>query len=154
MNEDRDLGPQPIGELLTQHALTSQDLVAVSDEQITHKMVARATKGRRLTPRVMGKVLRALNKASGEHYELDDLFDYAPRPDSRIDEQVPEVNTTSTDREGSYTCPSCGETIVVPVDVAGRSQEYVEDCPVCCSPVLLHVEVDTDGDVRIAARAE
>ena len=38
--------------------------------------------------------------------------------------------------EASYTCDSCGEEIVVPVDLsAGSSQEYVEDCPVCCLPI-------------------
>jgi len=57
--------------------------------------------------------------------------------------------------EESYVCPSCGEEIVVPVDEhAGRKQEYVEDCPVCCSPVLLTVRVAEDGGVDIAARAE
>jgi hypothetical protein len=43
--------------------------------------------------------------------------------------------------ESSYTCPHCGETIVIPLDAsAGREQEYVEDCPVCCSPNVIHVE--------------
>lgn len=56
--------------------------------------------------------------------------------------------------ETSYICPSCGEEIVIPVDnAAGRSQEYVEDCPVCCSPVVLTVEIDGD-DVRCSAIAE
>ena len=37
--------------------------------------------------------------------------------------------------EASYVCESCGEEIVVPIDLsAGTSQEYVEDCPVCCCP--------------------
>jgi hypothetical protein len=32
--------------------------------------------------------------------------------------------------EASYHCDSCGEEIVVPIDLsAGPSQEYVEDCP-------------------------
>jgi Cysteine-rich CPXCG len=31
--------------------------------------------------------------------------------------------------EGSYICESCGEEIVVPIDLsAGAEQEYVEDC--------------------------
>jgi hypothetical protein len=31
--------------------------------------------------------------------------------------------------EASYVCDSCGEEIVVPIDLsAGASQEYVEDC--------------------------
>lgn len=57
--------------------------------------------------------------------------------------------------EGSYDCPCCGEQIVVPVDVhAGEEQEYVEDCPVCCSPVLLCVRIDPDGCPSIVAKEE
>ena len=54
--------------------------------------------------------------------------------------------------EASYLCDSCGEEIVVPIDLsAGASQEYVEDCPVCCCPNIVHVEVDEDDDVRVWA---
>src|SRR5207244_6324761 len=28
---------------------------------------------------------------------------------------------------------------------AGSEQEYVEDCPVCCCPHVIYVEVDEDG---------
>jgi len=57
--------------------------------------------------------------------------------------------------EASYTCDSCGEEIVVPIDLsAGTSQEYVEDCPVCCRPNVIHVEVEEDGDVRVWAQRE
>jgi len=57
--------------------------------------------------------------------------------------------------EASYVCQACGEEIVVPVDPSsGGEQEYVEDCPVCCRPHLLRVQVASDGDVRIEARAE
>jgi len=43
--------------------------------------------------------------------------------------------------EGRYVCPSCGELIVIPLDPTGGSeQEYVEDCPVCCNPNVIHVE--------------
>jgi len=56
--------------------------------------------------------------------------------------------------ETSYICPSCGEDIVIPVDnAAGRSQEYVEDCPVCCSPVVLRVEIEGD-EAHCSAVAE
>ncbi len=52
--------------------------------------------------------------------------------------------------EATYICDSCGEEIVVPVDPsAGAHQEYVEDCPVCCHPNVLTIEVDEDGSVRI-----
>jgi hypothetical protein len=57
--------------------------------------------------------------------------------------------------EASYACNSCGEEIVVPVDLsAGTSQEYVEDCPVCCHPNVIHVEVEENGEVRAWAENE
>ena len=78
MNEEieRNLGEQPIARLLQEHGLEAHDLVAASTEQITHKMVSKACKGRRLTLNVQSKVLRALNKASGKTYSLSDLFNY------------------------------------------------------------------------------
>jgi Cysteine-rich CPXCG len=57
--------------------------------------------------------------------------------------------------EATYVCDSCGEEIVVPIDVsAGSSQEYIGDCPVCCRPNVIHVEGDEDGDVRVWAEKE
>ena len=48
--------------------------------------------------------------------------------------------------EVTYICDSCGEEIVIPVDPSGgRSQQYVEDCPVCCHPNVIRVEFDRDG---------
>ena len=77
MEIERDLGPQPLADLLTQHGLTNRDLVAASTEQITHKMVNRAARGRRLTPHVMTKICNALNRASEQSYLVSDLFTYA-----------------------------------------------------------------------------
>jgi hypothetical protein len=57
--------------------------------------------------------------------------------------------------EASYICDSCGEEIVVPIDLsAGATQEYVEDCPVCCRPNVIHFEVDGDDEVRVWATRE
>jgi hypothetical protein len=57
--------------------------------------------------------------------------------------------------ESSYICDSCGEEIVIPIDLsAGESQQYVEDCPVCCHPNVVSVEVDAEGDIRAWAEAE
>jgi hypothetical protein len=36
----------------------------------------------------------------------------------------------------------------------GSEQEYGEDCPVCCVPLLLRVLVDPDGEIAIDARSE
>ena len=72
----RDLGEQPIAALLVHHGLKSHDLVAASTEQITHKMVTRACKGRRLTNNVQSKLQRVLNQLTGENYRLAALFNY------------------------------------------------------------------------------
>jgi hypothetical protein len=57
--------------------------------------------------------------------------------------------------EASYYCDSCGEEIVVPIDfAAGTEQTYVEDCPVCCHPMVIHVEIDDDGNVSVTGEAE
>ncbi|MBI5819793.1 MAG: hypothetical protein HZA88_12485 [Verrucomicrobia bacterium] len=75
-NIERNLGEQPIARLMQEHGLKAHDLVTASTEQITHKMVARACKGRRLTLNTQSKVLRALNSATGKSYALADLFNY------------------------------------------------------------------------------
>lgn len=61
----------------------------------------------------------------------------------------------SPDAEATYVCDSCGEEIVVPVDIsAGAHQDYVEDCPVCCHPMSLHVEIDPEGEARVEGEHE
>ena len=56
--------------------------------------------------------------------------------------------------EASYICDSCGEEIVVPIDpTAGSHQHYVEDCPVCCNPNELVVQIG-DDQVDLDSRAE
>ena len=57
--------------------------------------------------------------------------------------------------ETSYACPACGEEIELYVDLsAGREQEFVQDCPVCCRPTVLRVHVAEDGAVSIVPSAE
>lgn len=59
------------------------------------------------------------------------------------------------DDDSSYICGECGEEIVVPIDLtAGAEQEYVEDCPVCCRPNVIRVEIDPDGDTRVWGQLE
>jgi len=76
IEEQREYGPQPIAELMATHNLKAHDLVAASTEQITHKMVARACKGRKLSRRVQLKLVAALNIAAKENYPLQACFTY------------------------------------------------------------------------------
>ncbi|MAB79609.1 MAG: CPXCG motif-containing cysteine-rich protein [Planctomycetes bacterium] len=61
----------------------------------------------------------------------------------------------SAEEEAFYLCPACGEEIGIPVDLSGGSeQEYVEDCPVCCRPVLLRIHIHGEGGPTITAQTE
>jgi len=72
----RDFGEQPIAAIMLENDLKPKDLVTASTEQISHKMVSRACKGRKLNPHVKAKVNRALNKASGKEFTQKELFNY------------------------------------------------------------------------------
>ena len=57
--------------------------------------------------------------------------------------------------EATYVCDACGEEIEIQVDPsAGAEQVYVEDCPVCCNPNVLHVAIDDDGLPTVRAEPE
>jgi hypothetical protein len=73
---EKNLGEQLISRIMAAGGLKPHDLVAHSDEQLTHKMVTRAMKGRRLTLHAQSKVRNALNKVVGKDYLLKDLFTY------------------------------------------------------------------------------
>ena len=52
-------------------------------------------------------------------------------------------------------CPYCGEMLDLSVDLSAGSQDYIEDCQVCCEPMEVHVEVAADGTLqRVAARRQ
>jgi len=78
MNADleRNLGEQPIARIMADARITRHDLVALSPKHITHKMVARACKGRKLTPHSKTLILDALNRAAEKTYSMSDLFNY------------------------------------------------------------------------------
>jgi hypothetical protein len=73
---ERDLGEQPIAKIMAEHGFKPNDLVSNSTEQITHKMVSRAVKGRRLNLKIQYRILNALNKTASNQYTLRDLFNY------------------------------------------------------------------------------
>ena len=44
------------------------------------------------------------------------------------------------------TCPHCWETIELVLDLSVPTQSYVEDCPVCCKPMLVAYSA-VDGEI-------
>ena len=73
---ERNLGEQPIARIMAGAGLKPHDVVKASAVQMTHKMLSRACKGRRLTPNTQGIVLNALQAATGKTYTLAELFTY------------------------------------------------------------------------------
>jgi len=64
-------------------------------------------------------------------------------------------SAAASDNSASYICDACGETIVIPLDLTeGHDQEYVEDCPVCCNPNVIHVSVSASGAAQVWAAPE
>ncbi|MDH2431821.1 CPXCG motif-containing cysteine-rich protein [Pokkaliibacter sp. MBI-7] len=51
-------------------------------------------------------------------------------------------------------CPYCGEEIDVTVDCSVEEQEYVEDCSVCCSPILLNIVIEDGEQISVSASRE
>jgi hypothetical protein len=44
------------------------------------------------------------------------------------------------------TCPHCWETISLTLDLSVPEQSYIEDCPVCCKPMLISYSA-VDGEL-------
>ena len=41
-----------------------------------------------------------------------------------------------------FSCPYCGESNTLPIDVTGGSnQEFVVDCEVCCAPIAIRLRI-------------
>lgn len=70
-------GTQPLDTLMEKLGLKNHDLVGKSSEQLSHKVVAKGRKGRRLTLNAQMKILNALNACQTEKkFGLNDLFNY------------------------------------------------------------------------------
>ncbi|MEO8306595.1 MAG: CPXCG motif-containing cysteine-rich protein [Pseudomonadota bacterium] len=46
------------------------------------------------------------------------------------------------------SCPYCSETINVRADLSAGSQSYVEDCQVCCQPIMICVNVEPTAETE------
>lgn len=48
-------------------------------------------------------------------------------------------------------CPWCGETFVTFFDLSTGETNYIEDCQVCCRPIMLVYRITSKGNVRVQA---
>jgi hypothetical protein len=47
----------------------------------------------------------------------------------------------------TVACPWCGESFVTFFDASAGGQDYIEDCQVCCRPILMRFALRRDGTV-------
>jgi oxygen-independent coproporphyrinogen-3 oxidase len=60
--------------------------------------------------------------------------------------ESPRKNKNMVD-EHKLDCPYCGEAFTAIVDRSAGSQEYIEDCPVCCKAIDVTVQLDHTGNL-------
>ncbi len=51
-------------------------------------------------------------------------------------------------------CPYCGENIELLIDGSIDEQTYIEDCQVCCRPIVIYAIIGTMGEISIETRTE
>lgn len=74
-----------------------------------------------------------------------------------------ELATTATLIDGAtralleneaITCPYCWQTIDITLDLSVAEQSYVEDCSVCCRPIVIRYRTDETGLTELDVAAE
>jgi hypothetical protein len=50
-------------------------------------------------------------------------------------------------QELGVQCPYCGEHFTTTVDASAGDQEYIEDCQVCCRPILFALHFDDNAEI-------
>ncbi|MDX2502938.1 MAG: CPXCG motif-containing cysteine-rich protein [Gammaproteobacteria bacterium] len=58
------------------------------------------------------------------------------------------------EEEQVISCPYCGESIHVMIDCSSGEQEYIEDCQVCCRPIIFQVSYGADNSIRLSVHHE
>ena len=56
--------------------------------------------------------------------------------------------------EVDIQCPYCWESIGVLIDCSVEAQEYIEDCQVCCRPIVFEVMVDEEGYPTVSVNSD
>lgn len=51
-------------------------------------------------------------------------------------------------------CPYCGESSDIMVDCSVESQNYIEDCQVCCRPISISVSINSEQEPTVSVRHE
>ncbi|SVA60674.1 uncharacterized protein METZ01_LOCUS113528 [marine metagenome] len=53
--------------------------------------------------------------------------------------------------EQFFNCPYCAQRISMLVDLSVSTQNYIEDCEICCRPIEINYEVSKNEVTRFEA---
>ncbi|MCC7410184.1 MAG: CPXCG motif-containing cysteine-rich protein [Gammaproteobacteria bacterium] len=53
--------------------------------------------------------------------------------------------------EHRFDCPWCGESVTMVLDLSVDTQTYIEDCEVCCNPILIEYTASEGASLRLTA---
>ena len=75
--------------------------------------------------------------------------------DFDLDDEFP-LGDGTAENSADVVCPYCGEFVTIAVDPGGgTSQQYIEDCEVCCNPWQVNVRyIGGTPDVTLSALDE
>ncbi len=59
-----------------------------------------------------------------------------------------------TEEQVEASCPYCGEPIQLLIDWSVEQQEYIEDCQVCCRPIVIATSVSEGSEPQVWLRTE
>ena len=72
-----------------------------------------------------------------------------PLGDEPLEDDFP-LGDGTADTEATVLCPYCGEENEIGIDPGGgESQDYIEDCQVCCRPWHVLVSYDESGAAHV-----
>jgi hypothetical protein len=54
--------------------------------------------------------------------------------------------------EYEFDCPHCWQPITMLLDLSVSRQQYVEDCEICCRPIL--ISYDSNGEDLLSFEAQ
>jgi hypothetical protein len=73
-----------------------------------------------------------------------------PDDEDTLDADFP-LGDGTADTAATVYCPYCNESIEITLDPSGgTTQEYVEDCGVCCQPWTVNVQYGADGTAEVS----
>jgi len=56
--------------------------------------------------------------------------------------------------ERDIPCPWCGARFTVLLDLSAGDRSYIEDCQVCCEPIIFNLHIDEAGNVQLGLRRD